>query len=232
VFRSVSPRSGRVSFVVVAAVTAVLGTALAACGSSGSGGAASSPAPSSPAASPAQSGADRAGVPAKPRTTAEGRTTAPPWATPADPAARVAVAGLPMLGAEGQVMHIHAHLDVLVNGKPVIVPALVGIDESAGRISPLHTHDTSGVIHIESPVKATFTLGQFMTEWDVALTGRRIGGLAAGGGRTLRAYVNGRQTKGDPAALVLHAHDEIALVYGPSGAKPKVPSRYNWPAGL
>src|SRR5207245_1137397 len=137
-------------------------------------------------------------------------------------------AQLPMLGAEGQVMHIHAHLDVVVDGKPVTVPALIGIDEQAQRISPLHTHDPSGIIHIESPVKATFTLGQFMTEWDVALGEHQIGGLKAGGGKDLRAYVNGKQVKGDPAAIKLDAHDEIALVYGPAGAQVKIPNAYSW----
>lgn len=169
---------------------------------------------------------------AAPRTTADGRTTLPPWDAPADVEERVTAAGLPMLGAEGQAMHIHAHLDVIVDGRPVTVPALIGIDEQQGRISPLHTHDTSGVIHIESPVQADFTLGQFMTEWDVALDDHRLGGLTADGGNTLRAYVNGRQATGDPAALTLHPHDEIALVYGPAGAAVHVPAGYAWPAGL
>ena len=205
--------------------TAALG--LSACNSSSKASPATSPSQSAPSA---PSGITS--VPATPRTTAEGRTTPPPWSTPADASARVAAAGLPMLGAEGQVLHIHAHLDVLVDGKPVVVPALIGIDEKQARISPLHTHDTTGIIHIESPVKASFTLGQFVTEWDVALAADRIGGLTAGNGKALRAYVNGKQTKGDPAALKLHAHDEIALVYGPARASVKVPSTYKWPAGL
>ncbi|MCQ4083426.1 hypothetical protein NGB36_23170 [Streptomyces sp. RB6PN25] len=129
-------------------------------------------------------------------------------------------------------MHIHAHLDVLVDGNPVTVPAYIGIDDKAQQISPLHTHDPSGVIHIESPVKATFTLGQFMTEWNVALDADRIGGMKAGGGNVLRAYVNGKQIKGDPAAIVLHAHDEIALVYGPEHQNVKVPATFTFPAGL
>nr|WP_237694834.1 hypothetical protein [Streptomyces sp. SID5468] len=211
------------------------GAALAACGPTGTDAKAAthSPGPSAPATTPgADGGGDGSGVPQHPRTTAEGRTTPPPWAAPTDATARVRAAGLPMLGAEGQVMHIHTHLDVLADGKPVTVPAFIGIDEQEQRISPLHTHDTSGVIHIESPVKSTFTLGQFMTEWDVALSADHIGGLKAGGGKELRAYVNGKQVKGDPAAIVLNAHDEIALVYGPGGATMKVPNDYKWPAGL
>ncbi|GAA1935973.1 hypothetical protein [Kitasatospora viridis] len=175
-----------------------------------------------------------AAMPAHPRTTADGRTTPGPWDTPADPASAVAAAGLPMLDSEGTVEHIHAHLDVYVAGTQVTVPALIGIDESAQRISPLHTHDTSGVIHIESPVQTDFTLGQFMTEWQVSLSADHLGGNTAGGDHTLTAYVNGKPVSGDPAAIVLHAHDEIALVYGTAAenAQLTVPGSYSFAAGL
>lgn len=46
--------------------------------------------------------------------------------------------------------HYHVHLDVIVYGQSVTVPASVGIDESRKMGSPLHTHDTSGIVHIES----------------------------------------------------------------------------------
>jgi hypothetical protein len=136
-----------------------------------------------------------------------------------------------MLGSEGQVEHIHAHLDVIVNGKAVTVPALIGIDEAGQQISPLHTHDTTGVIHIESPKKADFTLGQVMTEWDVALTQDSIGALKTGNGNELHVYVNGKEQAGNPGAIKLTAHQEIAVVYGNANDKVKVPSSYAFPSG-
>jgi hypothetical protein len=175
--------------------------------------------------------APEAVIPTAPMTTASGRTTDPPWSAPADPAARVKAAGLPMLGEESNVEHIHAHLDVIVNGKPVPVPADIGIDEQAQQISPLHTHEANGVIHIESPVKVAFSLGQFMTEWDVALTQDSIGGLKADTGNRFRTYVNGKPYTGNPAAIEFTAHDEIAIVYGPAGQKVNVPGSYDWPEG-
>jgi hypothetical protein len=33
---------------------------------------------------------------------------------------------------------------------------------------PVHTHDDSGVIHIESPTNTNYTLSQFFTEWSLA----------------------------------------------------------------
>ncbi|MFD5465640.1 YrzE family protein [Kitasatospora sp. NPDC127059] len=181
-----------------------------------------------------QSSSSPSGVPAHPRTTAEGRTTPPPWDAPADVAAAVKAAGLPMLGAEGTALHIHAHLDVYADGQPVTVPALVGIDEGAQRISPLHTHDPSGVIHVESPVSADFTLGQFLTEWQVSVSADHLGGLRTDATHTLTAYVDGKPVAGDPAAIRLNAHDEIALVYGTAAenASVTVPSDYAWPSGL
>lgn len=154
------------------------------------------------------------------------------WPAPADASAQVKAAGLPMLGQEGQVLHIHSHLDVFVDGKAVTVPALIGIDEAKQQISPLHTHDTSGVVHIESPVQADFTLGEFMTEWNVPLTKDTLGTFKAGGGKELHVYVNGKEQTGDPAAIKLAAHEEIALVFGAPSDKVTVPASYKWPEGL
>jgi hypothetical protein len=171
-------------------------------------------------------------IPATPPATAQGRTNLPPWPLPANTTAQVRAAGLPMLGAEGTVEHIHAHLDVIVNGQPVVVPANLGIDQSTGQLSPLHTHDTTGILHIESPVKATFSLGQVFTEWQVLLSANQIGGLTAGGGKVLQAYVNGKPFTGNPAGIILNAHDEIALVYGTPAQQANPPSSYAFPAGL
>ncbi|MEU4678957.1 hypothetical protein [Micromonospora sp. NPDC023737] len=180
---------------------------------------------------PAHGYSGAANIPATPAATAEGRTDQPPWPTPDDATNRVEAAGLPMLGTEGTIEHIHAHLDVIVDGKPVTVPAQIGIDEASGQISPLHTHDTTGVLHVESPVKADFSLGQFFTEWQVALSENQVGGLTAGDGKVLRAYVNGKAYSGNPAGIVLHAHDEIALVYGTPAQQANPPSSYAFPAG-
>jgi len=163
-------------------------------------------------------------IPATPITSATGSDSPPPWPAPSDARAGVGQAGLPMLGAEGSVQHIHAHLDVFVDGHPVSVPADIGIDTRRGTISPLHTHDDTGVIHIESPAQATFSLAQLFAEWQVSLSAAQIGGMHTANGVELRAYVNGQQVPGNPGALILHAHDQIALVYG--GAPHQIPSTY------
>ncbi|HET9517683.1 MAG TPA: hypothetical protein VFO77_08170 [Actinoplanes sp.] len=184
------------------------------------------------AAEPVEPGSPgNGGFPDSPRTTSEGRTSNPPWDAPTDVAAAVQAAGLPMLGEEGAVAHFHAHLDVIVNGQPVAVPPGIGVDDSSGRISPLHTHGDDAIIHVESPVKTDFTLGQFLTEWQVSTGADHIGGLQAGGDKQFRAYVNGTPVDGDPSQIVLAEHQQIALIYGTQAQHANPPATYEFPAG-
>jgi len=54
---------------------------------------------------------------------------------------------------EQNAFHIHAHLDIFVDGEPFDVPADIGITNSCTYW--LHTHDLTGIIHIESPIAKT-----------------------------------------------------------------------------
>ncbi len=161
-----------------------------------------------------------------------GARSMPPWPAPTQHVAdRVHAAGLP-LGPEATVEHYHAHLDVIVDGQPVAVPAGIGIDTQAEELSPLHTHEADGVIHIESGQKGqTFTLGQVFTEWNVRLTPTRIGALHDNAGRTLTVYVDGTPADGNPALIRLRPHQEIAVVFGPRGQHVDVPDSYSFQPG-
>jgi hypothetical protein len=163
---------------------------------------------------------------------ATGREAQPPWPAPAHPLALARDAGLRVNSMEGSVQHYHAHLDILVDGKPATVPGNIGIDTSNGQLAEVHTHDTTGVIHVEAPDKDhRYVLGQVFAEWDVRLDATHLGGLTAGGDKTLRAYVDGEQVKGDPSRIELKPHEEIALVYGPANAKVDVPKSYTFQPG-
>src|SRR5436305_920141 len=160
------------------------------------------------------------------------KSAATTWPNPADASAAAAAAGLPMLGQEMLAVHYHAHVDVYVDGRHITVPAEIGIDERRQRISPLHTHDTSGVVHIESAKDIPFTLGQFFTEWGQPLTAQRVGPDPVPAGDTLRVYRNGQPVAGDPAALKFVQHDEDVVWVGPSSETPRVPSTYDFRSGL
>src|SRR4051794_32473983 len=67
----------------------------------------------------------------KPYTAAAAPTPAkdaPPWPAPPDPLRRARAAGLTPERREQLAYHVHAHLDVFVNGRVVRVPAGIGIE--------------------------------------------------------------------------------------------------------
>jgi hypothetical protein len=145
-------------------------------------------------------------------------------------AERMKASNLEQLSAEGQVLHIHQHLDIFVNGKPVSVPANIGVGQR--WISPIHTHDASQIIHIESPIVATFTLGQFFDVWGVKFTETTFGGYVADETRRLAVYVNGEKYVGDPRVLELGEQQQITIVYGTDAEIPAtIPSSYQFPEG-
>ncbi len=83
-------------------------------------------------------------------------------------AERAAAADIPLLGSEGSATHTHTLLHIELDGKPVTIPAGIGIDDTSGRIAAVHTHASSGIIHVESPdVGDTYRLAQFLTLWGV-----------------------------------------------------------------
>jgi len=154
------------------------------------------------------------------------------WPLPADVSAAAQKAGLTMLDREMLAVHYHAHLDVIVRGVRVQVPAGIGIDVAKHLISPLHTHDTTGIVHIESAVEIPFTLGQFFTEWGQPLTSTRVGPVVATDGEQVRVYRNGTVVSSDPETLRFSAHAEIVVWLGPASEKSQVPAAYEFPTGL
>lgn len=80
-----------------------------------------------------------------------------------------------MAPADPPQLHHHQHLDIYVNGKTVPIPPNIGLSYEAEV--PTHTHDATGVIHIEAS-DANFkpTLGVFFDVWGVSFTDKNIGG--------------------------------------------------------
>ncbi len=172
---------------------------------------------------------------------------APPWSAPSDPLDKTAEAGLTPERKEFFGIHLHAHLDVFVNGEPVEVPAAIGIDitdpgvqvfdDPGGTsyggielcdepcISPLHTHDASGVLHTEAQEDETNTLGQFFIEWDVRLDEQCVGGFCEPEA-PIAVFVDGQPYDGDPADIALEDQRQIAIVIGTPPAD--VPATYDF----
>jgi hypothetical protein len=162
---------------------------------------------------------------------------APSWPAPANPIALTRQARLTPETHEFVFLHVHAHLDVFVNGKKVLVPAGIGIDTHAPAvrrfrapdgttgyggisppcarpcISPLHTHFDDGILHTEAKQHAFNRLGQFFTEWKVRLD-RKCVARSCKPAAKIAVYVDGRRSTGDPRAIQLKDKREIAIVVG------------------
>jgi hypothetical protein len=201
---------------------------LAACGSSssssGSGGSTGTSSAASTGSSSASGTATSTSSASQPAVGFEGvplQTGAP--VAPASTTGTGKVDGITCGPSEQLVYHIHAHLAVFKNGQAYTLPAGVGIPGShavntnQGPIASggsciywLHTHTTDGVIHIESPTKAIYTLGDFFDEWHQPLSKSQVGTLSG----PVAAFVNGKPWKKDPRAIPLLPHADIQLEIG------------------
>jgi len=124
---------------------------------------------------------------------------------------------------EQLVLHIHAHLAIYDHGEPKLLPSGIGISTGA-CIAWLHSHDQSGILHIEAPMPRTFTLGNFFSVWGQPLSMTEVGPALG----SVTAFVDGVAITGDPRAIVLADHGVVQLDVG----EPVVPAQpYTFPAG-
>lgn len=126
----------------------------------------------------------------------------------------LAISGVECNPREITTYHVHAHLDVFVDGRPREVPANVGILSSPSScLFWLHTHDADGLIHVEAPQQRNFTLGQFIDIWSQTHGGSE-GFFDSVSGKQATAYVNGEEFEGDYRDVPLESRQQIVLAYG------------------
>jgi hypothetical protein len=106
------------------------------------------------------------------------------------------------------------------------VPALVGI--ATRQICWLHTHDTSGIIHIEAGDNRPFTLGDFFALWGQRLSETEIDGDSVTSGETISVTVNGQATAEPPNLILLKNREDIVVQIGPPFRELQP---YVWPPG-
>lgn len=143
-------------------------------------------------------------------------------------------------GIEGSIRemlqsHTHSHLALFHNGKRIAIPRGIGIVQphkvkknfvtSGKGFYWLHTHDATGIIHVESPDGREFKLGTFFNIWGRPLDAKNVAGLKG----EVRAFVDGKPYDGDVRDIVLAAHTLITLYVGEKTVEPPV---YSFPEGL
>jgi hypothetical protein len=191
-------------------VVAVIGIIVALVATSGSKKASSS-------SSSAASGAE-----------ADLMVTPAPWAPQyAGMLQRIAGAHLPPYGTS---YHVHAVLQIFIEGKQVPIASQIGIDAQEEFLAPLHTHDSSGIIHQESTEPYPFKLSQFIAVWGIKFTNTQLGAYKDEAGKELALYANGERIA-NPVGYAMKPHDKLVLDYGNPKSFVK-DFAFSWPAGL
>jgi len=125
--------------------------------------------------------------------------------------------------------HIHVHLTIWLNGSQVTVPAQTGIASDTSCYYWLHTHDTTGVVHIEAPATASLNLQQFLDIWRKGFSTLGYQNqLVSSTGWTV--WVDGKQISGGFSKVAFQPHMVITIAYNSPNVKPD--TVYNFAAGL
>jgi len=114
-------------------------------------------------------------------------------------------------GHENLKQHIHPHLDILIDGEPLEIPADIGVSEKC--LPEIHTHKADGKINIESSdAKKTFTLGQFFAVWEVPFSSSRISDRVTDSNYEIKMTVNGLENN-EFEKLILADEQKIVISY-------------------
>lgn len=130
---------------------------------------------------------------------------------------------------EQLAVHYHTHLSLYVSGRPVAVPALIGIPDNRPCIYWVHTHDTSGIIHLELPfseANRTFTMNDFLNIYGQPLSAL----LGPGSSPSPPAWLDGKPYRGSIGSIPLRPHGDITIESGAPAIDP--PPAYRWPQGF
>ncbi len=140
--------------------------------------------------------------------------------------------------------HVHVFLGVYNNGQLMAVPTgtgmlnppkpIDGFVNSADCFYYLHTHDSSGIIHIESPLnvstkQSVYTLKTYLDIWGITADANHFGPFQG----PVRVFTSGQVFRGDmnhgvvnatnytyygpdPTNVPLYSHEVIFIEVGPS----------------
>jgi hypothetical protein len=132
---------------------------------------------------------------------------------------------VPCQSADPSGIHIHAHVTIYINGKRIPIPAHIGIAADGSCLYWLHTHDASGIIHIEAPVGSSFTFGNFLDIWRQQF--QQLGYPSQFSDPVgWQAFVEGNVVTSAVQDIPLESHAVITLAYNSPGVIPD--TSYPW----
>lgn len=155
------------------------------------------------------------------------------------------VDGIPCASTMPNTYHVHAFVGIIINGRQYAIPDGVGLNKPEADATYagfpnwteyatscyyyMHTHDASGVMHIEAPNAVSqetsiYTLQNFFDVWGQKISATQIGPFTG----TVTAYVAQVPLKqaqitssmyatysGNPGTIPLKSHTTIWLQIGP-----------------
>ena len=157
--------------------------------------------------------------------------------------------GIPCAPVMYNTYHVHAFVGVMVAGKEIATPDAIGmyepgaesngVTDTASCYYSIHTHDASGMIHLESSSTASlgssiFTLGNLLDVWGMPIASSRFGPYSG----TVRVFYattpltdiySGtyyQYTGTAPKSIKLYSHEaiwiQIGSPYVPASSLPKI----------
>ncbi len=140
--------------------------------------------------------------------------------------------------------HIHIFLGVYDNGTLMALPVGTGMDNPAPNTTGfvnsatcfyhLHTHDASGIVHVEDPshaavTQSVYTLKTYLDIWGITADANHFGPFQG----PVRVYTSGQVYRGnsnngvvnattytfygnDPTNVPLYSHEVIFVEVGPN----------------
>lgn len=133
----------------------------------------------------------------------------------------------------GGSFHWHPQLSITINGGTQVVPAQIGIAPELWKsheldgfssmqampwmgmagMAPLHTHDTTGTIHVESAVSRDYTLKEFLDVWGVSMDRNQVLGHSVDSRHRGYILVDGAE-KSAPQDVVFADRQQIQIICG------------------
>lgn len=127
-------------------------------------------------------------------------------------------------GVPQQPIHWHPKLKIIIKGEEQLIPVGIGINAgnnidnqiSGMRMSPAHTHESDGTIHLENnkpwQKPETLTLGYFFKVWGRDFNSSCIFEYCNGENGKVMMTVNG-QSNYEFDKYMMHDKDEIVIEY-------------------
>lgn len=105
--------------------------------------------------------------------------------------------------------HTHTQLKVVQEGNEIKIPSNVGISDNC--MHPLHTHDATGLIHMEYPMPLPFFLGDFFNVMGIKFDDTQIGSIRTFDGYKIEVFKNGKPVRMLYRWILLKDLDKIEI---------------------